>query len=70
MSDTIHTVKAGTKTDSAYREFVIGSASDVANLPTPTPNADGETAGPGSIAYTEDLTHFYLLGPDGVWREV
>ena len=66
----IDIVKAGNKNDSNYREFIITSASDVANLPTPTPNPDGEFAGPGSVAYTQDMEHTYLLGPDGVWREV
>jgi len=63
-------VKAGNKSDSNYREIIISSAADVANLPTLTPNVNGEIAGPGSVAYTQDLTHTYLLGPDGVWREV
>ncbi len=66
----IDPVKAGNKTDTNYREFIISSASDVANLPTMTPNAAGEIAGPGSIAYTQNMTHFYLLGPDNTWREV
>ncbi len=63
-------VRGGNKYDTDYREFIIGSAADVANLPTTTPNADGEFAGPGSIAYTQDLIHFYLLGTTGIWREV
>ena len=66
----IDIVKAGNKSDRDYRELIISSVSDVANLPTPTPNANGEYAGPGSLAYTQDLTHCYLLGPDGTWREV
>lgn len=55
---------------SDYREFIISSSADVADLPTSTPNTKGEFAGAGSVAYTQDLTHVYLLGLDDVWREV
>ena len=48
-----------------YREFLISSSTDVADLPT----AESAVA-PGSLAYTQDLAHTYLVGPDGVWREV
>jgi len=44
-----------------YREFIMESESDVSDLPT---------AAPGSVAYLQDLSKTYLLGPDGVWREV
>ena len=63
-------VKAGNKQASRYREFIINSESDVSTLPTSTPNSDGEVAAPGSVAYTKDLSHAYMLGPDDVWREV
>lgn len=52
-----------------YREFIITAAADVTGLPksdTPEPN----TADIGSVAYTQDMTHTYMLGPDNVWREV
>ena len=52
-----------------YREFIITAAADVANLPnsqTPAPN----TADIGSVAYTQDMEHTYMLGADNVWREV
>lgn len=53
-----------------YREFLISSASDVANLPTTVRNASGEVAGAGSVAYTNDMAHTYMLGNDDTWREV
>lgn len=53
-----------------YREFVISSASDVTNLPTAVRNSAGEIAAAGSIAYLQNLTKTYLLGPDNTWREV
>ena len=52
-----------------YREFIITAAADVANLTnsqTPAPN----TADIGSVAYTQDMSKMYMLGPDDVWREV
>ena len=52
-----------------YREFIISSASDVSNLP----DNSGDTmceCDPGSIAYTQDMIHIYMLGNDYVWREV
>lgn len=52
-----------------YTEFMITDASDVNDLPnskTPPPN----TAAIGSQAYTQDLTHNYVLGNDDEWREV
>ncbi len=52
-----------------YREFLLTSTADVANLPdrnTPAP----DTADVGSIAYTQDMEHTYMLGADNVWREV
>jgi len=63
-------VKAGSKLAQNYREIVISSEADVSTLPTSTPNSDGEVAGAGSVAYTQDLAHVYVLGPDDVWREV
>ena len=52
-----------------YREYIITAAADVANLPnsqTPAP----DTADIGSVAYTQDMSKMYMLGPDDVWREV
>ena len=52
-----------------YREFILSSSADVSNLPnskTPAPN----TAEVGSVAYTQDMEHTYMLGPDDTWREV
>lgn len=53
--------------DPNYKEFIISGAADVANLPT---GLTDPPAAPGSQAYTQDLLHMYLLGPDNVWREV
>lgn len=70
MSERIRIVKTGGEGRSRkYREFIITSADDVTNLPksdTPAPN----TADIGSLAYTQDMSHTYMLGPDNVWREV
>ena len=52
-----------------YREYLLSSAADVADLPnrnTPAP----DTADAGSLAYTQDMEHTYMLGADNVWREV
>lgn len=52
-----------------FREILITDEDDVANLPksdTPAPN----TTAPGSLAYTEDLEHTYMLSPENVWTEV
>ncbi len=66
----IKTVKSGGEGHGMnYREFIITAAADVANLPnsqTPAPN----TADIGSVAYTQDMSKMYMLGPDDVWREV
>lgn len=52
-----------------WQELVMSSVSDVAQLPT-AGGSDGEAAAYGSIAYTHDLEHVYLLGADDIWREV
>ena len=52
-----------------YREFIISAAADVANLPN-SETAAPDTADIGSVAYTQDMEHTYMLGPDNVWREV
>lgn len=50
-----------------YKEFMISSEADVADLPN---NDSDPPAALGSTAYTQDMEHTYLLGPDNVWREV
>ena len=62
--------KGGDGKGKNYREFMMTSESDKPNLPTETPNSNGEIAGRGSIAYTQDGTHSYMLGNDNAWREV
>jgi len=52
-----------------YKEFIISAAADVADLPT-SASPSPDTADIGSVAYTQDLEHTYMLGPDNVWREV
>lgn len=52
-----------------YREYIITAASDVADLPN-SKTAAPDTADIGSIAYTQDMEHTYMLGPDDTWREV
>jgi len=52
-----------------YKEFIITSAADVANLPNSESTAPN-TTDVGSVAYTQDMEHTYMLGPDNVWREV
>lgn len=52
-----------------YREFIISSTSDVSNLPVNTGDTIDE-CDPGSIAYTQDMSHMYVLGNDYTWREV
>ena len=62
-------VRGGPGHDENYREFIISSASDVASLPKSTSGTENNTTA-GSLAYLQDLTKTYLLGPDDVWREV
>lgn len=47
--------------DSNYKELLMTDESDFADLPS---------VAPGSVAYTNDMAHTYMLGTDGVWREV
>ncbi len=62
--------KGGDGKSPNYREFVISSAADVSDLPTTVRNSAGEVADAGSVAYLQDLSKAYMLGPDNVWREV
>ena len=51
-----------------YKEIMIESVSDVTDLPNWS--SEDRTA-PGSIAYTKDLAHTYMLDPQGTtWNEV
>ena len=50
-----------------YKEFMITAAADVASLPT---KESDPPAALGSVAYTQDMEHTYLLGADNTWREV
>jgi len=55
-------VKVNDKPNSAlYTEYVIDSTSDVSSLPT--------NVADGSIAYTANLAHIYIL-KSGTWVEV
>ena len=61
-------VRGGPGKEATYREFIISNASDVSSLPSSASTQQPTCA--GSLAYTQDLTKTYLLGPDDVWREV
>jgi len=62
-------VRGGPGRDENYREFIMSSASDASNLPNSQSGTEQKTTA-GSIAYLQDMTKTYLLGPDDVWREV
>ncbi len=63
-------VKTGGPGDAQYhREFMLTDENDVSDLPN-SQTAPPDTAAQGSIAYTQDLAHTYMLGTDDVWREV
>ncbi len=62
-------VRGGPGHDENYREFILSSASDVASLPKSTSGTEDKTTA-GSVAYLQDMSKSYLLGPDDVWREV
>lgn len=56
----------------ATSEFLVESAADVLSLPTSTTEgANGlRKCYFGSVAYTPDLLHIYMLGQDDVWHEL
>ncbi len=54
--------------DANYKEFIMTSTSDKANLPT-SATAPPNNVSAGSQAYTQDMEHVYILGIDDVWRE-
>lgn len=62
-------LKGGLGKDLNYKEFIISSSADVPSLPTSTISGKG-IASAGSVAYTQDMSSCYMLGPDGIWREV
>lgn len=61
--------RGGPGKDTYYREFILTSADDAANLPNSQSPVE-ERATAGSTAFLQDLSKTYLLGPDDVWREV
>lgn len=64
-------VKGGDGRSQMYRQFLIDSSADVPNLPKwGTPDAEGERADIGSMAYTADMSEAYILSPSDVWTEV
>jgi len=62
-------VRGGPGKDEYYREFIITAATDVSNLPNSQSSTETRATA-GSVAYLQDLSKIYLLGPDDVWREV
>lgn len=62
-------VRGGPWHDENYREFIISSADDVSDLPNSQSGTELKTTA-GSVAYLQDLSKVYLLGPDDTWREV
>ena len=61
--------RGGPGKDENYREFIITSAADVSDLPNSQSGTESKTVA-GSVAYLQDLSKTYLLGPDDTWREV
>ena len=65
---SIRVVKRGDEYhDPSYKEFILEDENDVNDLPT---GLTTPAAAPGSMAYTQDMEHTYLLGTDNTWREV
>ena len=63
------TAKGGPGKGPNYKEFIITSPADVPNLPTSVASDKG-VASIGSLAYTEDLEHSYILSPEDERKEV
>ena len=61
--------RGGPGKDENYREFIISAAADVSDLPNSQRGTETKTVA-GSVAYLQDLSKTYLLGPDDTWREV
>lgn len=61
---------------SNHKEFLIGSAEDIASLPTSTEkggfgiNGLDDVCSIGSLAYTEDFKTVAVLGIDNTWKIV
>lgn len=53
------------RTETNKAEFIIDTPADVANLPT-----DLKSAIPGSTAICTEPFTVYILGNDGVWKEI
>lgn len=51
------------------KTYMISSVDDVSGLPTSNGLSSNKCAH-GSIAYTNDMQHVYMLGNDDVWREI
>jgi len=62
-------VRGGPGRDEYYREFILTAADDVSDLPNSQSHVE-ERATAGSVAYLQDMSKTYLLGPDDTWREV
>ncbi len=62
-------VRGGPGKDENYREFIMTAAADASDLPNSQSGTEQKTVA-GSIAYLQDMSKTYLLGPDDVWREV
>ena len=62
-------VRGGPGKDENYREFIMTEAADASDLPNSQSGTEQKTVA-GSIAYLQDMSKTYLLGPDDVWREV
>lgn len=57
----------------ALSEYILESVEEVASLPTDiAEGANGlvtlSKCYPGSVAYTMDGEHIYMLGPDHIWH--
>lgn len=55
----------------SLNEYLVESEDDVAMLPTSSQKNAGETTCyPGSVAYTPDLEHIWVLGIDDTWHAI
>lgn len=61
-------VKRGDTGALRYCEYVLDSAADFGKLPV----SSNDTGSPaiGSVAYTGDMSHIYLLGANNKWGEI
>lgn len=49
-------------TNKSVDEWLVQSASELSTLP--------DTVGPGSVAYTADLSFMGMMDEDGQWQEI